>query len=681
MEIAFNSQEFFCESHNVLLSGDQIAAHLNQNRNHKIFKIKKPALSQEEFEKTILSKIEEIIRVKLKVFQSSVSLNQIISSNTGVALKRLDDLTRIYKRIIYDSNENKNLQQTEIINSFNFKGSLPSQVVEHFSQILVKEVLRKDAIKKRIKTQVKKLFESYSTRIKTMIASPNSNFILTGGFEGTIRVWDTKSKLQAFVLQKHNGTINSLALGSDNQKLLSGSSDFSICLWNLDTKNCIKKFLGHKNKVFSVQVGLNNTKGFSGSYDKSIKIWNLVSLNLETTITLNSNIYCIRLIECDKVLIAGDKESNLTFLTLVNKNTIQMLTNNPYKLMCMCLTKDETSVIIGFRNGVIQAWMTRSRIKKNEVQKHKGSVNQIVVSHNSDYFVSCSDDKTVLIWESINFHVLKKLSYKMNVSGVSILEMSNFLVICQSDAKLFYFNLRTYEIEKKSDLMCLNTNAIQISNHFKYIAYGNQSVNLIDLENPKKVFKTLPFISMILCLKFSSNNDFLACGLDKGRVYILDVPGLVQLNYYELENIRVCRMTISENKKHFGFSNLSSKIIIWHIKRNEVVYSEQGIKVTDLAFCLNDKRLVYSVNKKIFVLDKEFKKVGVFDLFDIFSLTVSEDQNFIIGSNEKSFWFIISIKNCVILYKKVRVDKIENWSTRHNDLKCLLNARLPRISF
>lgn len=679
MEIASNLKELYCKTHNAYFSADQLPAHLITSGDHKITKTGNPSLPNEKLEKTILSKIEAINKITFEILQSSVRLNQTISLNTEVAIKRLEVITRFYKFFLDNSHENKDINKTEIVSTFTYNESLNEAIVKYFNQNFAAKVFNKDEIKNRVKTQVKKLLENHSCAINTMTVFSNCNFIVTGGKDGAIRVWDTKNGLQAYVFQKHKCLVYCLALGSDNQTLLSGSGDFSVRLWNLESKKCIKKFLGHKNAVDSVQIDYNNTRGFSGSSDRSIKIWNLVSLNLETTITLNSKISCLRLIDCDKALLAGDYDGNLTFLTLVNKYTTQVLTNNPQKLTCMYLTEDGARVIIGFINGLIQCWMIRTRKKIHEGKIHSKNVTQINASQNLDIFVSCSEDKSILIWELRNFNILNKILCKNFAIGASYVLNSNLLAFCTCDAKIYHFDIKSDKSYKILDFNYFRTHTVKISSNFKYMAYGKIVVYLIDLKTQKVISKSFSLISSILCLKFSSDSTKLACGLDQGKLYILDVPKLSQLHFFEINISCISRMTISATKKLFGFSNLSTEFMIWNGDTNQVVNSQQKIKVIDLSFCLNDKRFVYSTDIRIVVLNNKFNKVGIFE-FKNYILTVSADEKFVLGSLDKQLWCCINLKTSENLFDSKNRNDIKKWSVEQNDLKCLVNASLPGVN-
>jgi WD40 repeat protein len=93
---------------------------------------------------------------------------------------------------------------------------------------------------------------------------------------------------RSFVGQ-HTSRINSIAFHPNSQYIVSGSDDKTIRLWNWEQDLVTPPFLGHEGEVTSVVFGHNgqyiivysiafSPKGemiVSGSYDRTIRLWNL----------------------------------------------------------------------------------------------------------------------------------------------------------------------------------------------------------------------------------------------------------------------------------------------------------------------------------------------------------------------------------------------------------------------
>ena len=78
----------------------------------------------------------------------------------------------------------------------------------------------------------------------------------------------------AYTLNEHSDAVNCVAISPDSQTLVSGSADCTIKIWNLNTGTQFRTLEGHSDAVNCVAIAPDGKTLASGSSDKSIKIWN-----------------------------------------------------------------------------------------------------------------------------------------------------------------------------------------------------------------------------------------------------------------------------------------------------------------------------------------------------------------------------------------------------------------------
>ena len=61
-----------------------------------------------------------------------------------------------------------------------------------------------------------------------------------------------------------------------NGNILTASGDGSIKLWDIKSKKCLQTFIGHSDYVVSL-LGTNRNSFVSGSYDNNAIIWKIKS--------------------------------------------------------------------------------------------------------------------------------------------------------------------------------------------------------------------------------------------------------------------------------------------------------------------------------------------------------------------------------------------------------------------
>ena len=79
-------------------------------------------------------------------------------------------------------------------------------------------------------------FDGHTGFVSSVEITTNRKYLLSGGYDHTVRIWNLRKKRQVSVLQVFNDIIYSLALTSDKKYIVSGGCD-TIRIWKLVTKH------------------------------------------------------------------------------------------------------------------------------------------------------------------------------------------------------------------------------------------------------------------------------------------------------------------------------------------------------------------------------------------------------------------------------------------------------------
>ena len=77
-------------------------------------------------------------------------------------------------------------------------------------------------------------FKGHTAQLACIAFSPDGNTFATGGFDNTLRLWDTTTG-KAKIIKEHNGWVESLAFSPDGKTIASGSLDATLRLWDVHT--------------------------------------------------------------------------------------------------------------------------------------------------------------------------------------------------------------------------------------------------------------------------------------------------------------------------------------------------------------------------------------------------------------------------------------------------------------
>ena len=109
--------------------------------------------------------------------------------------------------------------------------------------------------------------------------SPNGNYIVTGGNDDKVKIWDNAGKL-LFTCSGHTGDITGVKTTPDNAWVISSSNDGTVKIWDIKTGAMQKTILAHSREVNGFDISPDGSKIVTASSDSSCKIWNIQNGNL-----------------------------------------------------------------------------------------------------------------------------------------------------------------------------------------------------------------------------------------------------------------------------------------------------------------------------------------------------------------------------------------------------------------
>lgn len=83
--------------------------------------------------------------------------------------------------------------------------------------------------------------------VTALVLSHNRRFLLSGGPQGEVRLWELRSRELISHLKEHKQRVSALALFDDDTLCLSGSRDRCILRWDLKSEviHCFHGVMGH----------------------------------------------------------------------------------------------------------------------------------------------------------------------------------------------------------------------------------------------------------------------------------------------------------------------------------------------------------------------------------------------------------------------------------------------------
>ena len=105
--------------------------------------------------------------------------------------------------------------------------------------------------------------------------SPDGKWLATGAWDGTVKLRDAATGVEALTIFAHEGFVLNLAFSPDSRNLATTSEDRSVRLWEVPTGRRLATFHGHTDFVQAVAFRPDSREVGTGSLDGSIRFWDL----------------------------------------------------------------------------------------------------------------------------------------------------------------------------------------------------------------------------------------------------------------------------------------------------------------------------------------------------------------------------------------------------------------------
>jgi WD40 repeat protein len=111
-------------------------------------------------------------------------------------------------------------------------------------------------------------------RLTCAVLSTDGAQLLSGGKDGSVRLWDLASGTEMVRCEGHRNPITCLAFSADGRRAVSGSKDWTVRVWDLASGRQVCVCRGHRD-VISVAFSADGSMAVSRSDDGTVRVWQL----------------------------------------------------------------------------------------------------------------------------------------------------------------------------------------------------------------------------------------------------------------------------------------------------------------------------------------------------------------------------------------------------------------------
>ncbi|MEM6829501.1 MAG: WD40 repeat domain-containing protein [Bacteroidota bacterium] len=299
------------------------------------------------------------------------------------------------------------------------------------------------------KIQVKKLhtFLGHNDSLYSLEKLDHHRFF-SAGSDGMVVLWDLKSPDEGEVVAKVGGSVYAMAYDPEQNTLYVGENHEGIHQIDLDKHNKIGSIQLGSFQLFDLKI--NDQKLWCASesgelivLSKKLKILSRHQLAKKGLRSLD--------FKNDEIAV-GASDHQTKILETHTLNIRSELSGHKNSVFTARYHPSGKYLISGGRDAHLKVWDTSHEyVIRESIPAHLYTINHLAFSQDGKHFVTCSMDKSIKLWNAHNFRLLKVLDkhrhagHGNSVNKLLWMEYHDLLVSCSDDRSVSVWEIKLEE--------------------------------------------------------------------------------------------------------------------------------------------------------------------------------------------------------------------------------------------
>jgi tRNA A-37 threonylcarbamoyl transferase component Bud32 len=272
--------------------------------------------------------------------------------------------------------------------------------------------------------------------------SADGRLALSGGKDGTVRLWDVPSGQEVRVLAGPGPEVRAVALSADGRLALSASGA-TLKVWDAATGQELGRLVGHTNTVKSVALTPDGRRAASGGDDRTVRLWDVAGRREVRRFTGHTrDLTAVVFTPDGRHVLSGSRDQTLRLWDLQAGREVRKLGGRAGMVLSVAVSADGHHALSGSYDTTLRLWDLASGQELRRFQGHKQMVAAVAFAPDGRRVLSGSHDRTLKLWDLESTRELCScVGHAGYVTGVAFAPDGCFAVSAGADGALCVWDL------------------------------------------------------------------------------------------------------------------------------------------------------------------------------------------------------------------------------------------------
>ena len=373
------------------------------------------------------------------------------------------------------------------------------------------------------------------------------NRLLTGQFDGSLRVWDVATGKIVETHRQHTGWVTAIVTARDGKTFVTASTDRSIVIWDAAKIQPLTRLRGHLAEIWALALSDDGRVIASASQDGLAKLWNPATRRGPSDLIGAHK--TVGFIDDGRLLVAASSKG-LMLSDVVSGETSEIpisgMHDPSYSSNYPADVERGGSLVVVGLGSKLELWNATTRAREaswdafDESAKTEQTISTVAFSPDGRHVAAASTTGLVKVWDVATQGEVARFKASSSTYGDLAFSPDSKLLALGRNAHVIVWNVALGRETLKLGPHNGDIRSIEFSPDGRLLAaaalQGNEA-NLWEIPSGKSVATLRGHVQGVVCVAFTPDGKTLATGSHDRRVKLWNVATQQEMATLPLDGI------------------------------------------------------------------------------------------------------------------------------------------------